>query len=65
MYELLERLILEMKSFEEHNRFLEGMSDKIKEGIQAAQQDLTKEKRKLVQEEVRVCSLCQYGSYGL
>ena len=54
MYELLEKMILETKQFEQHKKLLEGMSDKILEGIEAAKQDLTKEKEKLEQEEVSV-----------
>ena len=52
MYELLERMILETKQFEQNKKLLEGMSDKIREGIEAAKQDLTKEKERLEQEEV-------------
>lgn len=52
MYELLERMILETREFEQNKKLLEGMSDKIREGIEAAKQDLTKEKERLEQEEV-------------
>ena len=52
MYELLEKMIIETRKFEDHKRFLQGMSDKIRVGIEAAKQDITKEKEKLEQEEV-------------
>ena len=34
------------------SQFLDGMSEKIRQGIQAAETDLSKEKEKLQQEEV-------------
>ena len=36
-------------------QFIEGMSEKIRKGIEAAETDLSKEKEKLTQEEVRGC----------
>ena len=38
-------------------QFIEGMSEKIRKGIEAAETDLSKEKEKLTQEEVRGCMI--------
>lgn len=52
MYELLEALVTETLLFEEQNRFIQGMTEKIKEGIETARQGLDKEKEKRLYEEV-------------
>lgn len=51
LQEFIDSLFQETTSFDENREFLKGMSEKIKQGIEAAQTDLVKEKALKEQEE--------------
>eukprot|EP00731_Ephydatia_muelleri_P029069 Em0020g713a len=51
VFGLLMRLMKETEGFEENKKFLAGMAEKIRKGIEAATEDLSKEKERKVQEE--------------